>query len=463
MATDSTELTFVRCPSCRSLVPAVSTRCRMCGATLDASQRGEESKDQEQRRSGRVRQRTMSQPGSDLAAAAGRMRQEAPVEEEIFASTESAEAVEDTTPEETTDDPLSAYIEEVQVPEETAAAEPNPFGEELTEEQDPFDVPTNGVAETHEAADEAPVAFAEPPAPEPEPEPEPEPQPEPEAPAPVRMQAPVEPKPVEDPRPRVVVESGPRRQGKQGLSFGRPQERKEERRDDRREERREERREDRRDDRRRDDRREERRDMRERDDRREDRREERREDRRDDRRDNRQPERKPENRPQVEARPQRPMPPERPVVEELPAEPEMKAEEPAPATPVRKPEERPASGGVKREAAGAGRLCGWLVSFERPEGSAIELREGRFFVTGSSLKPSDLVLTHESVSTPHALVSALSGDSLRVQDLLSEGGVHIRRRQADAYQRISDAVSLEHGDWVRFGEVEFLVTLIPQK
>ena len=37
MATDSTELTFVRCPSCRSLVPAVSTRCRMCGATLDAT------------------------------------------------------------------------------------------------------------------------------------------------------------------------------------------------------------------------------------------------------------------------------------------------------------------------------------------------------------------------------------------------------------------------------------------
>ena len=30
----SDELTFVRCPSCRSLVPAVSTRCRMCGAPL---------------------------------------------------------------------------------------------------------------------------------------------------------------------------------------------------------------------------------------------------------------------------------------------------------------------------------------------------------------------------------------------------------------------------------------------
>ena len=35
---DSTELTFVRCESCRSLVPAVSTRCRMCGAPLEKEQ-----------------------------------------------------------------------------------------------------------------------------------------------------------------------------------------------------------------------------------------------------------------------------------------------------------------------------------------------------------------------------------------------------------------------------------------
>ncbi len=31
MSSEDTELTFVRCPSCRSLVPAVATRCRMCG------------------------------------------------------------------------------------------------------------------------------------------------------------------------------------------------------------------------------------------------------------------------------------------------------------------------------------------------------------------------------------------------------------------------------------------------
>ncbi|NDC37773.1 MAG: hypothetical protein EBZ48_06940, partial [Proteobacteria bacterium] len=64
MSTDSTELTFVRCPSCRSLVPAISTRCRMCGATLEASAAAEEG-EQEPRKSGRVRQRTMSESSAE--------------------------------------------------------------------------------------------------------------------------------------------------------------------------------------------------------------------------------------------------------------------------------------------------------------------------------------------------------------------------------------------------------------
>ena len=31
MSSQETELTFIRCPNCRSLVPAIATRCRMCG------------------------------------------------------------------------------------------------------------------------------------------------------------------------------------------------------------------------------------------------------------------------------------------------------------------------------------------------------------------------------------------------------------------------------------------------
>ena len=37
MSTEETELTFIRCPSCRSLVPAVANRCRMCGFIFEDS------------------------------------------------------------------------------------------------------------------------------------------------------------------------------------------------------------------------------------------------------------------------------------------------------------------------------------------------------------------------------------------------------------------------------------------
>ena len=37
MANKDNNMTFVRCPSCNSLVPALSTRCRMCGANIEAN------------------------------------------------------------------------------------------------------------------------------------------------------------------------------------------------------------------------------------------------------------------------------------------------------------------------------------------------------------------------------------------------------------------------------------------
>ena len=40
MTTEETELTFVRCPNCRSLIPAIATRCRMCGTQFDKKAEG---------------------------------------------------------------------------------------------------------------------------------------------------------------------------------------------------------------------------------------------------------------------------------------------------------------------------------------------------------------------------------------------------------------------------------------
>ena len=48
-----------------------------------------------------------------------------------------------------------------------------------------------------------------------------------------------------------------------------------------------------------------------------------------------------------------------------------------------------------------------------------------------------------------------------MQDLLSERGVFVRRKGADTYQKEEGIVEIENGDWLRFGDVEYLVSLIP--
>ncbi len=109
-----------------------------------------------------------------------------------------------------------------------------------------------------------------------------------------------------------------------------------------------------------------------------------------------------------------------------------------------------------------GRLFGWLVSFENPDGRAIELRGGRFFITGTSIRDSDLILEDQSISTPHALM-AITDRGLMIQDLMSERGTFIRSQGDSQYRREESAVELRHGDWLRFGDVEFLVTIVPMK
>jgi hypothetical protein len=61
MNTEETELTFIRCPSCRSLVPAVATRCRMCGHYFEGESTDAQGEPTDlAKRKSRVRQRTIS-------------------------------------------------------------------------------------------------------------------------------------------------------------------------------------------------------------------------------------------------------------------------------------------------------------------------------------------------------------------------------------------------------------------
>ena len=115
--------------------------------------------------------------------------------------------------------------------------------------------------------------------------------------------------------------------------------------------------------------------------------------------------------------------------------------------------------GVRPEGIKSGRLMGWLVNYASAEGTSVELREGRFFATRNSLKQSDLIIDDPSVSTPHALIIVGAG-GVMVQDLMSDRGVFHRGRDFDSYRKEIDPFRIAHGDWIRFGDVEFLVSLI---
>ncbi len=425
MSTDSTELAFVRCPSCRSLVPAVSTRCRMCGETLDPSQQKPEEGSGESAKSGRVRQRTTATSSSDLSAAAGLIRQEmegtpkealkvsAESDEEGLPEQSSEGPAGAAKPEDTSalsdEDPLSAYIQEVDLDVEAPAPKGSSNGSAHAEA-------AVGAASTGAESSGSTASSSS-----------------------------------EGSKQRVIVESGSRRNKPSGLSFGgskrredvpeasareeewkpvgdRPRPAKEQqpaRADDRRgggNDRREKT-----DDRRTAPRSQE-------------------------RGQERQQERNQERSQEPTSRQERAM--ERNQGERGSAE----------------RNERPRDGGrsesgrrsdsVEFTQPGTGKLVGWLVNYSDPKGVAAELREGRFFVSGTSLKPTDFVLSDPTVSTPHAMVAAGAHEGLRVQDLMSDRGVWVKRRSHESFQRVNDAVKVDHGDWLRFGEVEFLVCLV---
>jgi len=69
MTTEETELTFIHCPGCRSLIPAVAKRCRMCGQVMnDAQSAASEAAadDDASEKKSRVRQRTITVEGDEV-------------------------------------------------------------------------------------------------------------------------------------------------------------------------------------------------------------------------------------------------------------------------------------------------------------------------------------------------------------------------------------------------------------
>ncbi len=107
-----------------------------------------------------------------------------------------------------------------------------------------------------------------------------------------------------------------------------------------------------------------------------------------------------------------------------------------------------------------GRLVGWLVSYKDPQGTAVEVREGKFFITKDPLKDFDFIIDDESISTPHALVTVSNTNGIMIQDLMSDAGIYLKQKGRNEYEQRSTPFKVNQGDWIKFGNVEYLVSLI---
>lgn len=414
MASETSELTFVRCPSCRSLVPASASRCRICNSILEGGAKAGEG--DAARGGGRVRQRTISANAEDLMASQGTAA-DAPSAPPVVAAPASAAATQ-----EMEVDPLSAFLEEIETEEaaqqpavqaaavaedhmddldalfgevdyagvaEPAPPPPQPVPAPAAPAEQAYDTASDDLddfmstLESELDGDLVSAPFSPPPLREPAPVEPPPPPPAPEKPK-VEARPPQQPKQQQQPSRQAQQENRPREQrSAQGGGERRDGGRGEQPRGERRAE------------------------------------------------ENRKGNQNHGNRNQER---QHERQQERPQAQSV---------------------------GPKTGRMRPGRLFGWLVSFESPDGRAIELREGKFFVTGTSIRGTDLVVEDPSISTPHALMSVSADNGLMIQDLMSDRGVFVRSGDRGQYQREDGPIEVRHGDWVRFGDVEFLVTVVP--
>jgi len=452
MSSETTELTFVRCPSCRSLVPATATRCRICNNPLDGGSKADES--DAARAAARIRQKTISASADEVTSALAEVKGEyastpvtqppPAVPEPVSGATTSEDADVDF-------DPLGAYLQELEEAEELAGEEPlgavqepaaasavqkeidddelDPLGldifDELDDEPEPKPIAPKPMAAppppTPSRAESGPVVVSAAPAFDTPVETE-------GSPEPVRASKPMDPPaskpPQEGRRPFGMAPQSGRLGGSSDVS--RP-----ERHGDRRQN-----------------------EPKQRD---EHPHEQRRAKDGQHQRPNQHNGQQGKRDGRGDARPE--------------ARPEARHDAPKGKQGGNEPRSEQRGEGrttdhstaaAQRPAkVNAGKLFGWFVSYENPDGRAIELREGKCFITGNSIRATDLVIEDSSISTPHALMSISGEAGLKVQDLMSERGLFVRSRDGGQYRREDGTLELKHGDWIRFGDVEFLVTLVP--
>lgn len=393
MATDSTELTFVRCRSCGALVPATASSCRICNSTLDGTapdDRGAGS---------RIRQRTMSQTPEQvkesIAAFSGGSAKAASEEVAPLVETESKVSEEA--------DPLEAFLEEVeespaQLESSATNGATNGAG---THEEETSEAEVKAASEEFEAA---PPKAAQPTA-------------KPVETAPPTVAKETASPPVDEPLRRYIppaVENSPKHQEQRQARNDRPN-------FDR------------------------------------------------DRQQNRQQQPQRENKFEPNRGGQRRAEQGRHEQHERHEKHEKQERQNnrPDAFKARSDEGKQLNGSSNAKQSASrvektkpGKLCAWLISYNDPDGVATEIRSGKFFVSSAPLKSNDLIIDEPSVSMPHALVAA--GDKgVMIQDLMSDNGVFVRSFRGGEYERQEAAIRLEHGDWIKFGDVEYQVAIVP--
>ena len=112
------------------------------------------------------------------------------------------------------------------------------------------------------------------------------------------------------------------------------------------------------------------------------------------------------------------------------------------------------SGKENQANKGVKKLIGWLVSYQNNDrGCYYELRSGKVFVGGGVIEGERVIsLDNKEFSTPHAVLSASTDHTLVVQDVFSDSGTFFRRSGTADEIEVHGPVSLEHGDWIRFGD-----------
>ena len=109
------------------------------------------------------------------------------------------------------------------------------------------------------------------------------------------------------------------------------------------------------------------------------------------------------------------------------------------------------------------KLVGVLMSFyDDPNGEAIELRAGRWFITSRGTNLGDYILIEDDKVGPlHGVIRVQEDGKILILDQLSDSGTAVIKKESGKEIDITGkSLALEHGDIIKFGRRTFTACLL---